>query len=253
MKYTQKSYWDERFVGEEHHEWLASYADIKALLAKYLRKSDRILLVGVGTSKLPLDMAADGYTNLTASDYSDVVVRKQRELYAASHPTVEWVTADMTALEADLPGRQFDAVLDKAALDALLADGGDTWEPPASLLAVTKTVCQQTHRVLRDGGVYLMITYSQPHFRLQYMLQPVGDEVASVGGAAAPPAAPVSSESDDEWEQDTPASAAAAAAASQSKLSVQERLEKSLWCHFEQDIVPSGFGYFFYVFHKSSS
>lgn len=59
----------------------------------------------------------------------------------------------------------FDAVVDKAVMDALLAVKGDTWDPPLELLEIARTVCEGTVRALKPGGVFLQISFAQPHFR----------------------------------------------------------------------------------------
>lgn len=168
--YTEKQYWEWRFSREEQHEWLSSYAAIQRHVKACIPDSNaRILLVGNGNSRLPMDMAADGYSAIVASDYSDTVVRRMQALHAAS---VEWCVQDMTELK--LPDASFDAVIDKAAMDAVLAHGGDVWDPPADLLAVAERICSETARVLRPGGVYMQLSFSQPHFRMKYIDQVPG-------------------------------------------------------------------------------
>lgn len=169
--YTRKDYWEYRFSQEESYEWLCGYSSFKGRIAQYLpNKSARILLVGSGNSSLPSDLAADGYTGIAATDYSSAVVERMSAKMRDSCPGVEWSVADMTNL-SDFGDESFDCVLDKAAMDAILADGGDTWDPPENLLAVAEKVVSETARVLKPGGVYLQLTFSQPHFRKKYLLQ----------------------------------------------------------------------------------
>lgn len=168
--YTTKRYWDHRFEDEAHHEWLASYADIRERLAALVPdKAARILLVGCGNSSLPADMVADGYSNVIASDYSEVVVEKMAARQAAMSPQLAWRVEDMLHLTLD--AKSVDVVFDKAAMDAVLAHGADVWDPPADLLATADTIMAESHRVLKAGGSYLQLSFSQPHFRRQYLLQ----------------------------------------------------------------------------------
>ena len=53
-------------------------------------------------------------------------------------------------------------------------DGGDVWDAAGDapqLLAAARAVVDEAHRVLKPGGVYVCITFSQPHFRTQYLRQ----------------------------------------------------------------------------------
>jgi SAM-dependent methyltransferase len=176
--YTSRAYWDARFAVEESKDWLAGYSGVSAALDTALgpgraaARARRVLLVGTGNSALPADMAADGYASVLATDYSSVVVESMRARVGACGGRVAWAVEDMRALT--LADGAVDAVVDKAALDALLADGGDVWNAAADapqLLAAARAVVDEAHRVLSPGGVYVCITFSQPHFRKQYLVQ----------------------------------------------------------------------------------
>ena len=178
--YASKSYWDWRFATESEKEWLAGYRDVRDLIRRYVARDAAVLLVGCGNSRLAQDMADDGYTCVTASDYSATVVDAMRARAAATHAGVRWVTADMLALRDAFPAASFDAVIDKAAMDAVLADGGDAWDPPAYLLAAGAAVSAGVAAVLRPGGVFLQLSFSQPHFRRQFIVAGGALEVAAV-------------------------------------------------------------------------
>jgi SAM-dependent methyltransferase len=172
--YTHRKYWDFRFEREAGcYDWLGTWPSFAHLVERELRRDARILLVGSGNSALPMQMADAGYSRLVASDYSAPVVERMAARTAASHPGIEWRVADMTDLR-DVPAGAFDAVIDKAAMDAILADGGDAWEPPSELLATAERVVAETARVLAPGGAYLQLTFAQPHFRRPYLAQRAG-------------------------------------------------------------------------------
>ena len=211
--YTSRGYWNHRFSAEQSYDWLCRYAAVRPLLRGYctaLRpaREARVLLVGNGNSSLAVDMAADGFGALTASDYSPVVVAAMAARCAngdgdcsgdgggdgsggsddsggsgsgvdatARHTdaparSIRWVVADMRDLRG-FADASLDAVVDKAAMDAVLADGGDVWpgEAPPELLATARDILAAAARVLAPGGVYLQLTFSQPHFRRQYLAQ----------------------------------------------------------------------------------
>jgi EEF1A lysine methyltransferase 4 len=177
--YTRQDYWEFRFAQEDSHEWLCGYAAFRELVHRYVPdRAARILLVGTGNCALPMELADDGYARVTVTDYSVACVERMRAKTAATHPGLVWEVADMTRLAGYADGA-FDAVLDKAAMDAILADGGDSWDPPEALLATAEAVVSETARVLAPGGVYLQLTFSQPHFRRRYLQQAPGRWAAS--------------------------------------------------------------------------
>jgi len=143
---------------------------------EFIPRTARVLLVGCGNSPLTAAMVADGYAHVTSTDYSPTVIARM----APTCPGATWEVQDMRRLT--YPAASFDAYLDKAAMDALLADGGDTWSPPEGLLATAASVMAEAARVLVPGGVYLQVSFSQPHFRSLY-LRPALTHAA--GGALA--------------------------------------------------------------------
>lgn len=168
--YSRRDYWDWRFEQEGAKEWLADYATLRPLLRPLLQPHHRILLLGCGNSSLGADLHADGFVEVVNTDFSEVVVARQRRRYAALRPPMRWEVKDMRRL--DYPDASFDVVIDKAAMDAILADGGDVWEPPAALLAAAREVCAGVHRALRPGGLFVQVTFAQRHFRQPYLTQP---------------------------------------------------------------------------------
>lgn len=177
--YTKKAYWDARFKKEEDKDWLCIYADVRDRVRGLVAPSSRVLLVGCGNSSLASDMAADGYSSIVSSDYSAVVIERMRAKVGNMGGSIDWQVQDMTSLT--LPDAGFDAYFDKAAMDAVLADGGDTWSPPEELLAATDRIMREAARVLKPGGVYLQLSFGQPHFRRKYL------EHAPVAGLWAGP------------------------------------------------------------------
>ena len=181
-EYKTKSYWEQRFKAEAHYEWLASFAQIRHLLLPFLGPpTSRVLILGNGTSLLPLELAAEGFHSVTATDYVSEVVDAMR----ARHPgaPVAWVVADMTALPTSgLGAAAFDVVLDKGAMDALVSAEGDSWSPPPEALAVSRSVCEGVAGLLAPGGRFVQISFSQPHFRAAHLLQ----QRVGGGGAGGP-------------------------------------------------------------------
>lgn len=187
-KYAAREYWDVRFKTETAHEWLCTWPQLRELLLPYLvglgeeavecrdgetQDNRSVLILGNGSSSLPLELAREGrFARIIASDFSEVVTASMAARHGAAEPRVSWRVADMLALPP--PGEErFDAVLDKGGLDALLV-GGDVWAPPRDLLAAAQRVCEGVHASLKPGGVWVSVSFAQPHFRLHYLLQQVG-------------------------------------------------------------------------------
>jgi EEF1A lysine methyltransferase 4 len=172
ITYSTLDYWRFRFLHEKSKEWLASFNDVRDLLCAAIPdRNARILLVGTGNSSLPMDMADAGFSAITATDYADTVIDAMRARTAGSHPQISWNVADMTDL-APFADASFDVILDKAAMDAVLAERGDTWDPPDDLLASTASIGRAACRVLVPGGLYLQLSFAQKHFRRAYLCQP---------------------------------------------------------------------------------
>lgn len=169
--FKEKSYWDERFTGEKEYDWLTGFAGIEVLLRKHVRTSDRILVVGCGNSTLSRDMYDSGFTQLTNLDFSAVVIDAMAAQHANCGPTMRWVVGDMMDMK-DIADGSFDVVLDKAAMDALLVDEGDVWNPRPQCLRDADRALSEFSRVLRPGGKLVQVTFAQPHFRRKYLDKP---------------------------------------------------------------------------------
>ena len=85
----------------------------------------------------------------------------------------------------------FDVLLDKGTMDAMMTSKGDVWVHPKWVFrerSLTDRKCPQNPpkadiencnkevdealRVLRPGGLFLYITFGQPHFRKRYLTRP---------------------------------------------------------------------------------
>ena len=76
---------------------------------------------------------------------------------------------DMTDMK-EFENRSFDQVIDKAAMDALMTQEGDVWNPEASVISKARSMCDHISRILKPGGHHFQISFQQPHFRKKYLL-----------------------------------------------------------------------------------
>ncbi|CAM9746321.1 unnamed protein product [Scytosiphon promiscuus] len=188
LVYKAKDYWDSRFAEEESYDWLASYADMAEHLHDAIPKDSRVLVVGCGNSDLSADMYDDGYRrenkrtsiyleafiqntrlpDLLSTDFSAVVIDKMRAKHREARPGLRWDKMDMLALEAE--DGSFDAVVDKAAMDALMVDKGDPWNPDPATIERSHRMCAEVSRVLAPGGVFVQLSFEQVHFRRKFLM-----------------------------------------------------------------------------------
>ena len=136
------------------------------MLSKHIKRSDQILIIGCGNSSLGADLYDDGYQNITNIDFSQTVIA----LMAAKHvqrSRMRWI--EMNMLELDFPAQSFDVVLDKAAMDALLVDEGSVWDPKEECKKDVHRYCLCVSKCLKPKGLFLQITFAQPHFRRKYL------------------------------------------------------------------------------------
>ncbi|KAK8233206.1 S-adenosyl-L-methionine-dependent methyltransferase [Phyllosticta capitalensis] len=154
-------FWDERYskAGEEPtHEWFRSFDALEPFFKKHLftKPHDaRILHLGSGDSSIPSDLQSRGYTNQLCIDFSSVVVNLM-----STRSTVEWKCGDVRNM--DIPSSSVDVAFDKGTLDAMIH--GSPWNPPEDVKENASKYMDEVRRVLKDDGVFLYITYRQPHF-----------------------------------------------------------------------------------------
>ncbi|MEW5307482.1 MAG: hypothetical protein WDW36_009876 [Sanguina aurantia] len=162
--YSQAAYWNSRYERElAAFEWHMGFSPLSELMeALWPQRNVALLQIGVGTSCLQEGMVQAGYVNsITNLDTSEVLVSHMAMLHKAI-PQLSYVTGNARAMP-EQPSSSFDGVVDKGCLDAVLCGerlGGHQ-------------VVQECHRVLRPGGVYLMISHSEPQARLQFLITPL--------------------------------------------------------------------------------
>jgi hypothetical protein len=198
-RYKEKAYWEERFAYENSYEWLLNYSDIRSIIHAELKPEDEILVVGCGNSSFSVELYLDGFTHITNIDFSENVIKNMEEKYSAlDYPGMKWLVMDMTAM-SQFSSQQFDAVLDKGAMDALVVDEGDVWNPNDTTITSIDAMCLEVSRILKystqqmivenqftiishdtSSGLkkssnqfsskFFQISFSQPHFRSKYLM-----------------------------------------------------------------------------------
>ncbi|KAH7035970.1 uncharacterized protein B0I36DRAFT_319463 [Microdochium trichocladiopsis] len=183
-------YWDGRYAetqatasDQQLHEWFRSAQDLEDFFTKHLytprpppspspsaaasaAASDPLILhLGSGDSLVPQHLAAKGYRNQLCVDFSHVVVETMAKRHAdlgLLDTAIRWQQMDVRAM-ASLGDGSVDVAFDKGTLDAMIH--GSPWSPPQDTLDNTSAYLREVSRILnKSGGVFLYVTYRQPHF-----------------------------------------------------------------------------------------
>lgn len=163
--YGEEWYWDQRYEQESGpFDWYQKYPSLAPLLHLYIPKSSSsttssVLVVGCGTSAFSEGMVDDGYEDVVNIDISSVAIENMGKRYS-NRPQLKYIKMDVRDMSA-FPSGSFVAVIDKGTLDSLLC-GHNSRENAAKML-------EEVERVLKANGVYILITYGAPTYRLHLL------------------------------------------------------------------------------------
>ncbi|XP_078179465.1 uncharacterized protein LOC144573555 [Carex rostrata] len=162
--YGNAGYWDARYKTEKGgapFDWYRSYAALRPFLRHFVPTSSRVLMLGCGNSLMSEDMVKDGYPEIVNVDISSVVIDMMKQRHGHI-PQLTYVQMDVRDMRL-FSDRSFDCVVDKGTLDALLC-GTNALQAASQMLG-------EVNRVLKQSGIYMLITYGAPSVRVQYLKQ----------------------------------------------------------------------------------
>ncbi|RWR94502.1 methyltransferase-like protein 13 [Cinnamomum micranthum f. kanehirae] len=107
-------------------------------------------------------MVGDGYKDLVNIDISSVVIEAMQKKYQ-ERPELKYIKMDVRDM-SDFESGSFDAVIDKGTLDSLMC-GHNAQQNATKML-------EEVGRILKDKGIYILITYGAPNFRLSLLREP---------------------------------------------------------------------------------
>nr|XP_054769756.1 eEF1A lysine and N-terminal methyltransferase-like [Lytechinus pictus] len=147
-------YW-ESFVKKNSNkskafEWYGEYPILCGILHKYIRASDKSLIIGCGSCQLSEDLYDVGYHQLTNIDDAESVVKQKTMKNAKKRPELKFEQMDATQMTYD--DSSFSVVLDKGNLDARMKEKKEEAE------ALVDKMFGEIGRVLKVGGRYICIT-----------------------------------------------------------------------------------------------
>ncbi|KAM0747785.1 S-adenosyl-L-methionine-dependent methyltransferase [Meredithblackwellia eburnea MCA 4105] len=184
--YAAKEYWNDRYTKEADgamFDWFKTYVEIKPYFDRYIPsitgKRSRILMLGCGNSTLSKDLYDDGYHHITNIDYSEVCISRMSDMHR-DDLGMDWLVGDVRSIP--FSDGSFDVAIDKGTMDALMTGVKDVWNPSQEVVEACKEEVDEVTRVLAPGGVFIYLTFGQPHFRKQHLLRPGWDlEVVEIG------------------------------------------------------------------------
>jgi len=169
--YSTKDYWEERYKKDtKTYDWFKEWEDLKEILTKYIKPTDKILMVGCGNSTLSERMYVDGFTKITNIDFSSEVIKNMSERCKdLAMPDMTWMEMDATKMS--FSDSSFDVAIDKGTLDAVLTEQESVWEVEDRLAEIIDKMLSEVTRVLSPTGTLVYITFGQPHFRKNLLLK----------------------------------------------------------------------------------
>jgi len=164
LAYLDPHYWDERFSNEEHYEWFKDYTHFRHLIQAHIKPTSSVLELGCGNSQLCEELYKDGVTEITCIDLSSIAVEKmQKRLALKGYKGIKVLEADM--LDLPFSNGVFDVIIEKGTMDVLFVDSGDPWNPRPETVTKVMAMLEGGHRVLKPNGIFISISFGQPHFR----------------------------------------------------------------------------------------
>ncbi|XP_056692200.1 uncharacterized protein [Spinacia oleracea] len=169
--YGDSLYWDARYIQEAgSFDWYQRYSALRPFVRKFVPTSSRILMVGCGNAVMSEDMVKDEYEEIMNIDISTVAIDMMRRKHAHI-PQLKFSLSCPVDMQMDVrdmsvfPDDSFGSVIDKGTLDSLMCGTG------ASISA--SQMLGEVSRLLKPGGVYMLITYGDPNVRMPYLSRSV--------------------------------------------------------------------------------
>ncbi|KAL6657104.1 hypothetical protein ACP70R_004884 [Stipagrostis hirtigluma subsp. patula] len=164
LSYGEAEYWDARYVeeGGAPYDWYQRYDALRPFVRRFAPPASRLLMIGCGSALMSEDMVSDGYVEIVNIDISSVVIEMMRKKYF-DVPQLQYLRMDVRDMSM-FSDESFDCAIDKGTLDSLMC-GVD-----APLSAAQMVL--EVDRLLKPGGVFILITYGDPSVRVPHLNQP---------------------------------------------------------------------------------
>ncbi|CAA0827241.1 S-adenosyl-L-methionine-dependent methyltransferases superfamily protein [Striga hermonthica] len=153
--YADAFYWDSRYEQEANFDWYQRYSALRPFIRKHISPTSRVLMVGCGNAAISDDMVKDGFEDIMNIDISSVAI----EMMGKKHehvPQLKYMQMDVKDMSF-FSDDSFDSIIDKGKLC-----GTDAPISASQMLG-------EVSRLLKPGGVYMLITYGDPIVRMPHI------------------------------------------------------------------------------------
>ena len=124
-----------------------------------MKREDKILNIGCGTSRLGEDLSEEGFEDVTNIDFSQTAIALMEEKYRETYPRMVFRKMDAMDMK-DFQDEMFNVVIDKGTLDTVMCSD--------NFIVNGRKMISEVHRVLVPGGKYISITYADPEHRKKH-------------------------------------------------------------------------------------
>lgn len=161
------SYWEVRYINEfkkmtkfDLFDWYVPFKQVLPILESVvdMRKSHKVLIVGVGRSDIIDCLYEKGFRELYAIDISPTLIHRMQTKY--EHLAgVEFQIMDTRELSS-FPDNSFSLIIDKGCIDSLFC-GPDFLESSSQAF-------REIYRVLKQDCTFISVSYATPLARVPY-------------------------------------------------------------------------------------
>lgn len=160
--YNEKDYWEIRYERDtEELDWYQTWDTLKPVIGKYIPKDAKVLSVGCGNSPMNAEIVKAGASEVHGLDFSHNLIEQMKTQYE-SEPKLVWDESDATKMPYE--DNYFDFIFDKGTLDCFVST--------AEATATIPTMLGEVSRVLKPGGVYVLVSYGTPNTRTPFLKHP---------------------------------------------------------------------------------
>lgn len=144
----------------ETFDWYQTFSGVKDIITQHISKTDKILNIGCGNSRLSEEMYDENYQNIVNVDISHSVIKYMEDKLKTKCPNMTYKQMDCLNMK-EFQNGEFNVVLDKGTLDTILC--GDNSEDNVEKLLM------EINRVLKPNGVYICISYGNEEQRKDFL------------------------------------------------------------------------------------
>jgi SAM-dependent methyltransferase len=186
-------YWDRHYRhNPEPFDWYLRYSSLKDIFSLYLKRSDNILIIGCGNSRLSEDIYDEGFTKITNIDTSPLVIGMMREKYR-DRDTMKWILMDGRDMDAPrkehmtfrcgdehLPNETIDTIIIKGTLDMFsCTEAGASHIDKVTIsiphtatvyLCIVMQMLKECTRILKPEGNLIIVSYASPDDRIEMLV-----------------------------------------------------------------------------------